>query len=53
MRLAAAPDSSQVDESYRYWRLHLMAAMYVGYGVFYFTRKASISQCQKCCRALN
>ncbi|PSW13606.1 MFS transporter family glucose-6-phosphate receptor UhpC [Photobacterium rosenbergii] len=40
MTFAVATSPSQVNESYRYWRLHLMAAMYIGYGVFYFTRKS-------------
>ena len=40
MTFAVATNPSQVNESYRYWRLHLMAAMYIGYGVFYFTRKS-------------
>ncbi|HDM8207620.1 TPA: MFS transporter [Vibrio campbellii] len=29
----------QVDERYRYWRLHIMLGMYLGYAGFYFTRK--------------
>lgn len=33
-------DKSQIDATYQYWRLHLMLSMYVGYGVFYFTRKS-------------
>lgn len=40
MLVSTAPDPRQVNESYRYWRMHLMVAMYVGYGVFYFTRKS-------------
>lgn len=28
------------DQLYRYWRLHLMIAMYIGYAGFYFTRKS-------------
>ncbi|MDP9499961.1 MFS transporter [Bisgaard Taxon 45] len=31
---------SQIDRTYRYWRLHLMIAMYVGYAGFYLTRKS-------------
>ncbi|MGF1736149.1 MFS transporter [Photobacterium satsumensis] len=31
--------AQRVDEQYRYWRLHIMLTMYVGYAVFYFTRK--------------
>lgn len=33
-------DKAVIDETYRYWRLHLMLSMYVGYGIFYFTRKS-------------
>ncbi len=25
---------------YRYWRFHIMFTMYIGYAVFYFTRKS-------------
>lgn len=31
---------NHIDHVYRYWRFHLMMVMYVGYGVFYFTRKS-------------
>lgn len=33
-------DKASIDATYKYWRLHLMLSMYVGYGVFYFTRKS-------------
>lgn len=29
-----------IDERYHYWRFHLMVTMYLGYAVFYFTRKS-------------
>ncbi|MCG9750023.1 MFS transporter [Vibrio brasiliensis] len=29
----------EVDDRYRYWRLHIMIGMYLGYAGFYFTRK--------------
>lgn len=29
-----------IDRTYRYWRLHIMIAMYVGYAGFYLTRKS-------------
>lgn len=32
--------SQEINEIYTYWRIHLMVAMYIGYGVFYFTRKS-------------
>lgn len=38
----------EIDQAYRHWRIHLMISMYVGYGVFYLTRKASILRCRKC-----
>ncbi len=31
---------SDTHQAYRYWRIHLMISMYVGYGVFYLTRKS-------------
>ena len=33
-------DKKQIDATYKHWRLHLMFSMYVGYAVFYFTRKS-------------
>lgn len=30
----------QIDKMYKYWRVHIMAVMYMGYAVFYFTRKS-------------
>jgi len=30
----------QINATYQYWRLHLMLSMYLGYGMFYFTRKS-------------
>ena len=36
----AISPASEIDRSYRYWRLHIMFTMYVGYAVFYFTRKS-------------
>lgn len=37
------PVSMSVDDvnrNYRYWRMHILISMYVGYAVFYFTRKS-------------
>lgn len=31
---------ADIDKTYRYWRLHLMIVSYIGYAVFYFTRKS-------------
>ncbi|PTB31529.1 MFS transporter family glucose-6-phosphate receptor UhpC [Photobacterium phosphoreum] len=30
---------STVDQRYKYWRLHIMISMYIGYAGFYLTRK--------------
>lgn len=37
---APLQDKQKIDETYRYWRLHLMLTMYVGYAMFYLTRKS-------------
>lgn len=33
-------EAEQVDEMYCYWRFHIMFTMYIGYAVFYLTRKS-------------
>jgi len=33
-------DAEQINHTYRYWRIHIMLGMYVGYAVYYFTRKS-------------
>ncbi|MBP9678119.1 MAG: MFS transporter, partial [Aeromonas sp.] len=33
-------DQAEIDATYRHWRLHLLLTMYLGYAVFYFTRKS-------------
>jgi OPA family sugar phosphate sensor protein UhpC-like MFS transporter len=33
-------DTKQVDALYKYWRFHIMFSMYIGYAMFYFTRKS-------------
>lgn len=44
--LAPAPateplqDKVQIDQDYKYWRLRTFYSMYLGYAVFYFTRKS-------------
>lgn len=30
----------EVDKDYRYWRIHVMACIWVGYAAFYFTRNS-------------
>lgn len=32
-------DPNQIDKSYRYWRLRIFYSMYIGYAMFYLTRK--------------
>ena len=36
----AIKDPAEVDKTYKYWRVHIMLMMYVGYASFYFTRKS-------------
>ena len=36
----AISDPKIVNQHYKYWRLHIMITMYIGYAVFYFTRKS-------------
>ncbi|WP_318417304.1 MFS transporter [Photobacterium leiognathi] len=31
--------SPEITQRYRYWRIHIMVSMYIGYAVFYLTRK--------------
>ncbi len=33
-------DKEHVDDTYRYWRIQIMLGMYVGYAVYYLTRKS-------------
>ncbi len=33
-------NSDTIDRHYKYWRLHIMITMFVGYATFYFTRKS-------------
>lgn len=30
----------QIQQTYRYWRLHIMIGLYAGYAVYYFTRRS-------------
>jgi sugar phosphate permease len=38
----AAPvtDKQALDERYRYWRRHILLTIWLGYALFYFTRKS-------------
>ena len=33
-------NDQEIDRKYKYWRIRIMYSMFVGYGVFYFTRKS-------------
>ncbi|SUT88171.1 regulatory protein UhpC [Actinobacillus ureae] len=37
--LPVTKTKEEIDKTYRYWRIQLMLVSYVGYAVFYFTRK--------------
>ena len=37
--LPITKSKEDIDKEYRYWRLQLMIVSYIGYAVFYFTRK--------------
>lgn len=40
--LAEIQDEALVKQQYRYWRIRTFYAMYIGYALFYFTRKSFI-----------
>ncbi|MCG8709605.1 MFS transporter [Brenneria sp. 4F2] len=33
-------DRQTIDDTYRYWRRHILLSIYLGYALFYFTRKS-------------
>ncbi|EDD1011165.1 hypothetical protein GAV95_16605 [Salmonella enterica subsp. enterica serovar Enteritidis] len=33
-------DKHEVDARYRYWRRHILITIWLGYALFYFTRKS-------------
>lgn len=33
-------DKQEVDARYRYWRRHILTTIWLGYALFYFTRKS-------------
>ncbi len=37
---ATITDPDKITKMYKYWRVHIMMMMYMGYAVFYFTRKS-------------
>lgn len=37
---ARIKDKKIIDKKYRYWRIRTLYSMYIGYAVFYFTRKS-------------
>ena len=38
--LPVTKSKEEVDKSYKYWRLHVMASIWVGYAIFYVTRNS-------------
>lgn len=38
--LPVTKSEAEINQLYRYWRLHIMIALYAGYSVYYFTRKS-------------
>ena len=38
--VAPLQDKSEIDSRYRYWRRHIMSTIWIGYALFYFTRKS-------------
>lgn len=37
--VAQITDQKQIDKQYKYWRIRMFYSMYLGYVIFYFTRK--------------
>ena len=33
-------NKEEIDKDYKYWRLHVMASIWMGYAIFYFTRNS-------------
>ncbi|HEA9406576.1 TPA: MFS transporter family glucose-6-phosphate receptor UhpC, partial [Escherichia coli] len=33
-------DKHEIDARYRYWRRHILLTIWLGYALFYFTRKS-------------
>lgn len=33
-------DKYEIDARYRYWRRHILLTIWLGYALFYFTRKS-------------
>lgn len=38
--LPVTKNKEDIDKDYKYWRLHVMACIWVGYAIFYFTRNS-------------
>ena len=38
--LPVMKSKEEIDKTYRYWRTHLLVSSYIGYAIFYFTRKS-------------
>jgi OPA family sugar phosphate sensor protein UhpC-like MFS transporter len=37
---AARLSKAEIDARYRYWRRHILMTIWLGYALFYFTRKS-------------
>jgi len=40
-------DKYEIDARYRYWRRHILLTIWLGYALFYFTRKVLTPPYQK------
>ncbi len=40
-------DKYEIDARYRYWRRHILLTIWLGYALFYFTRKSFNAADQK------
>lgn len=40
-------DKHEVDARYRYWRRQILLTIWLGYALFYFTRKSLMPPCRR------
>lgn len=38
--LPVTKSKAEIDKDYKYWRLHVMASIWIGYAIFYVTRNS-------------
>lgn len=43
-------DKHEVDARYRYWRRHILITIWLGYALFYFTRKSFNAAAPETCQ---